>query len=386
MARRLAESYLGAATERYAEISARARYCELLAARCRLPPREAHRVVLAAWVSGMEAKQDVVSRFVAQHGLEPVLHPAEPASDDIRTEQRILELVRIYQNLAYDDSRIGKDIELTQQCLERYWVSSQPQRHLLRRFIQILRDEAFLDGFERSAGRILIVDPEEAVAPVLVPPLSEDGFQVVVAADGADADKVLEELQPDVILCELDIPCVDGLDFFKRIRSDPRTADIPFYMMTSRKTKAVAHKCLRAGVDEVFPRPVDLELLFLKIRNLLKRPEDRRAEAEAAKGVAGTLRDMSFTDMIQVVTAGGKSVRITLTQDDLEGEVVVQKGEIVCASLGAKKGQEAFYALMRWREGNFAIHACIEFPPRTINASVTSLLLEGARRADTGDE
>ena len=60
----------------------------------------------------------------------------------------------------------------------------------------------------------------------------------------------------------------------------------------------------------------------------------------------------------------------------------MQTGSIIHCTLGDKTGEEAFYDLMRWKQGKFTAKPCTEFPPRTITVSVMSLLMEGARRLD----
>ena len=89
-----------------------------------------------------------------------------------------------------------------------------------------------------------------------------------------------------------------------------------------------------------------------------------------------------MTDMIQILCAGGKNVKLTITHDTEEAELYIDTGEIVHVQLGDLAGEKAFYELMRWEEGDFSTQQCSEFPERTVHLSAMSLLMEGARIAD----
>jgi len=135
-------------------------------------------------------------------------------------------------------------------------------------------------------------------------------------------------------------------------------------------------------------KPIDQEMLFLKLRKFVVRPETREDSATGSGpegGVAGSLSDMSFADLIQMVTASGKTMSIALTTKEGRGEVVVLNGDVVHATAGDKEGEAAFYQMMRWQEGTFVTSRAANNACRTINAPVMSLLMEGARLADESD-
>ena len=114
------------------------------------------------------------------------------------------------------------------------------------------------------------------------------------------------------------------------------------------------------------------------LRKLQAAPADKGDKA----GITGSLADMGFADMIQILCAGGRNVQIALTKDELKGSVFIEAGNVVHCTADALKGDPAFYALMRWQEGMFITTPCSEFPARTVESSVMSLLMEGARQVD----
>jgi hypothetical protein len=106
----------------------------------------------------------------------------------------------------------------------------------------------------------------------------------------------------------------------------------------------------------------------------------------APEGVSGSLEDMPFTDMIQILATGGKSMKITLRHGEREGHVYLDQGEVVYADLGDMVGREAFYELMEWAQAEFTAAQCKEFPASDFRASAMSLLMDGLRLHDEQSE
>ncbi len=366
-------------------IETRARYGHLLAVRGKLVPEDAHRIALAAWLSAMADQPQIQAKMAEENGVVDLLDEtgASPAC-------RILNLVRRFQQAQAEDARIGKDMVVTAALLERQGGDSAEDKLLVRRFVKLLKDESFLDVEQRGVGRILIVDPDEDISPTLAPPLRARGCDVRVAANVDRAKQHMAEALPDTVVAHARLPIVSGLDFCRDLKSDPQTARIPFIVLFDRRQAQSEKRALHAGADEVFAKPVDLETFCIKLDRLMTVARDTRVAAEAEAGlggVSGPLEDMPFTDMIQVLVAGGKTMRILLCREAEAGEVVVADGEVVHAQLDETTGPDAFYRFMRWREGTFAIAHCPAAPPeRTVRVPVMSLLMEGARLMDEAQE
>lgn len=121
-----------------------------------------------------------------------------------------------------------------------------------------------------------------------------------------------------------------------------------------------------------------------KIESDLRKLQSMGVRGEAASGISGDLEDAPLTDIVQILCAGGKNMRIRITNRGGEAEVFIQGGNITHCALGDKQGEEAFYELMRWHDGKFTADPCEKFPQRTITVSAMALLMEGARRFDEG--
>ena len=116
----------------------------------------------------------------------------------------------------------------------------------------------------------------------------------------------------------------------------------------------------------------------------LRKLQATPGEGDAKAGITGSLADIGFPDVVQLLCATDKNMQLSLTNDDEEGTLFIEQGNIVHCAVGDKEGDTAFYELMRWRTGQFTTEPCEESPVRTVQASLMSLLLEGTRLVDEG--
>ena len=361
-----------------------ARYCLILAGQVKLPVVEAHRLVLAAWVSAFGAEDGPAGEFVRRYDLKRLLHREGDTWRGRPLDEQVFGLVRLYLVLLARDPKTSGDMALARKNLETHW-DDPDSHHLIRRMLQILMNEALLTGSGRMEGKIVILDSEEVVTPILAPPLRAEGFDVTVADDVVVARQLVKHVQPDVILAERQRHMVDGLAFCREVKENPGTASILFFIMSDKGGKKVEKEGVVVGCDGVLTRPVDFGMLTLKIRKGLSA-RAMKGEARSSDGFAGNLSEIGFTDMIQIVCAGGRTLVIELARGDDRGAVYISKGDVIHAVVGDLSGSSAFHALMRWKDGTFNSRQEAAFPERTIKESVMRLLLEGARLADEGRE
>jgi DNA-binding response OmpR family regulator len=262
-------------------------------------------------------------------------------------------------------------------------ISSPETKIILEAFLQIIKDEEFLRKVDHPSRRILIVDSGESQESSMALRLGNDGYDIEVLTDAKAAVKTIVNTGVDLVISEINLPGTDGLRFCRALRENTSMTHIPFFFLTAEEGERLAAESLEAGADDFLKKPVDLELLSLKIQRILASQSPK----ESRKGVSGSLTDMSLTDIIQNLTAGDKDVEIILDNKTEKGRIYIQQGEVTHASVENSEGEEAFYKLMTWEEGDFQIVPCSEFPPCTIQAAAMSLLMEGARLADeTRDE
>jgi putative two-component system response regulator len=131
---------------------------------------------------------------------------------------------------------------------------------------------------------VLVVDDTESVRTLFAKLLSADGHEVICAADGAAALEAVQRHRPDVILLDVDMPALDGLEVCRRLKADPVTRLTPVVMVTGQTDLNDRLRGIEAGADEFLSKPVHPQELRVRVRSLsrVKHLIDALDSAEAA--------------------------------------------------------------------------------------------------------
>lgn len=119
--------------------------------------------------------------------------------------------------------------------------------------------------------RILVVEDETDLLEAVVYTLRKEGMHPIRAANGEDALRLVEEERPDLVLLDLMLPGLDGLEVCRRIRSSGHAADVPVIMVTAKAEETDAVIGLGVGADDYIRKPFGLKELVARIRALLRR-------------------------------------------------------------------------------------------------------------------
>jgi len=117
--------------------------------------------------------------------------------------------------------------------------------------------------------KILVVEDNVFNRDLIQRFLEPEGFDVVVATDGADGLARAVADKPDLVLMDMSLPVVDGWEATRRMKADPATARIPVIALTAHAMLGDREKALDAGCDDYDTKPIDIERLLSKIRALL---------------------------------------------------------------------------------------------------------------------
>ena len=112
-------------------------------------------------------------------------------------------------------------------------------------------------------ARILVVDDDEALAEMIGIVLQNDGFEAVFCYDGAKALGVFREVKPDLVLLDLMLPGIDGIEVCKQIRAED---DVPIVMLTAKADTADVVRGLESGADDYVPKPFKPAELVARVR------------------------------------------------------------------------------------------------------------------------
>jgi len=122
-----------------------------------------------------------------------------------------------------------------------------------------------------SKAQILIVEDDRSLADVLDYNLKQDGYQTVVANDGQDGLRQAKLRTPDLIVLDLMLPMVDGLEICRRLRADPVTRNILVLMLTAKTEETDQVVGFSVGTDDYVAKPFSVKVLLERIRALLRR-------------------------------------------------------------------------------------------------------------------
>ncbi len=140
--------------------------------------------------------------------------------------------------------------------------------------------------------RILVVEDDERIAATVRRALLYEGYDVDLARDGAEALVEARRLDPDVILLDLMLPEIDGLEVCRRIR---KSSDVPILMLTARDGVADRVQGLDSGADDYLVKPFAHEELLARVRSLLRRRHPQGREVLTVGALSADVDAMEVT-------------------------------------------------------------------------------------------
>ena len=123
-----------------------------------------------------------------------------------------------------------------------------------------------------TSQTILIIEDERSLVDVLTYNLKNEGFEVLSAADGQEGLRRVQSALPDLVILDLMLPVIEGLEVCRQLRGDPRTRDIPILMLTARSEEVDEIVGFHMGADDYVTKPFKMKPLIHRVKALLRRP------------------------------------------------------------------------------------------------------------------
>nr|WP_322098380.1 response regulator transcription factor [Nakamurella alba] len=159
--------------------------------------------------------------------------------------------------------------------------------------------------------KVLVVDDEQTLSELLALALRYEGWEVRTAADGASAVAAAREMRPDLVVLDVMLPDMDGLEVLRRMRNESDRTPVLFLTAKDAVEDRIAG--LTAGGDDYVTKPFSIEELVLRLRALLRRSHT----ALAADSSTITVGDLSLDEDSREVHRGGDLIQLTATEFEL---------------------------------------------------------------------
>lgn len=154
---------------------------------------------------------------------------------------------------------------------------------------------------------ILIIEDEENIAELISYNLTKDGYRVLIAASGEEGRRIIHREQPGLILLDLMLPGVDGLDLCRALKNDTATQNIPVIMVTAKGEETDIVAGLEIGADDYIVKPFSPRVLVARVRAVMRR----KSKAVADDDASIAFRDMSIHPGRHELLAQGRKVQLT---------------------------------------------------------------------------
>ncbi len=128
---------------------------------------------------------------------------------------------------------------------------------------------------------IFVVEDEEDIQELLRYNLTREGYAVTAAARGEEAVKAIMRKPPDLVLLDLMLPGLDGLEVCRMLKKDPKTAGIPIVMATAKGEESDVVAGLELGADDYVTKPFSMKVLIARVRAVLRRHKEPLADKNA---------------------------------------------------------------------------------------------------------
>lgn len=171
--------------------------------------------------------------------------------------------------------------------------------------------------------KILVVDDEPDAVELIEFNLKQGGFDVVSANDGAEALRKAKTAAPHLIILDVMLPEMDGMEVCKHLKRDPETARIPVIMLTAKAAEIDRVLGLELGADDYVTKPFSPRELVLRVKNMLKRGKPTEAKEEQIK-----VGDLVIDIPRHEVTVKGRRTELTATEFKLLTVLAKRRGRV----------------------------------------------------------
>ncbi len=239
--------------------------------------------------------------------------------------------------------------------------------------LRVVQEEVLEGCLPPGPSEVMMVADRPVEWHHLVMQLENDGWRVVMSKGAVEARREAERRKPDVVVW-----AADGAMEWIRWQAQA-LFDVTNFLILDQPDTSLERAALEAGFEDVWSGDWDAGVAVAKLQRAVIRREKTQGEMPT---VTGSLQQLSFVDMVQILAAGSRSVRIDLQSDNQKASVILWQGRIMHAQAPGKDGEEAVYDVLSWEAGTFGLHPIYAEPPVNCTQPNDMILLEGCRLMD----
>jgi len=186
-------------------------------------------------------------------------------------------------------------------------------------------------------GKILIVEDDPDITEMVEYNLTEEGYEVISAADGGAGVKLAGKNRPDLIILDIMLPEMDGFEVCRRLKSDSSTADVPIIFLSAKSEETDKVLGLELGADDYVTKPFSPRELIARIRAILRRGKQEPG------AITTRIGDIIINSDKHKVTIGGEEIPLTFTEFKLLEYMARRPGVVLSRDriIDAVSGEDA---------------------------------------------
>ncbi|WP_425447000.1 response regulator transcription factor [Dethiothermospora halolimnae] len=176
-----------------------------------------------------------------------------------------------------------------------------------------------------SYGRILVVDDEEHIVELIKFNLESNGYEIITAYDGYGAIEKARENDIDLIILDLMLPEIDGIEVCRRLKKDNSTENIPIIMLTAKSEETDKVLGLEMGADDYVTKPFGVRELMARVKVVLRRSNDPKTKE--VKNIQ--IKDIIINIEKHEVIKGNEKIELTLKEFELLRILAENRGKVL---------------------------------------------------------
>ena len=201
-------------------------------------------------------------------------------------------------------------------------------------------------------AKVLVVDDEKDIIELVSYNLEKEGFKVISATAGEKALELVSSEEPEIIILDLMLPGIDGLDVCRELKRSDQTSSIPIIMLTAKGEESDIVIGLELGADDYITKPFSPRVLVARVKAVLRRLESKKEEEDIIR-----INQLSIDLVRHQVTYRGKTLTLTSTEFNLLILLAQNRGKVFTRDQILDKA---------WKEESFVVDRTVDVHVRRL--------------------